>query len=189
MNFWPLPDCTSKHVPLSGPGSFAEDRGDRHHAAVDLYAPRGSKVVSTEPGIVIAKDKFTTPEEKSYWFVTYFVAIQGASGTIIKYCELEDVVVEIGDTMADGQIIGHVGNVLNFEKIDSTAPPYIQKIKNANNPSMLHFEQYSALPVTLENYSGGNWFDVEQPDNLLNPTDYLLALCKEEIYTEKIVAK
>jgi len=41
---------------------------------------------------------------------------------------------------------------------------------------MLHFELYAEKPVTLKNYSGGNWFDKVKPNNLLDPTKYLSSL-------------
>lgn len=180
MKHWPVPDSDSRDIPLEGQGSFAEDRGDRHHCGVDIYATRGSNVVSTEEGTAIAKGVFTTPKENPYWFTTYFVAIKHPSGHITKYCELEDVTVEIGDTIQGGQVIGHVGNVLNPDKVGPGSPEYIQRLIRTRIQSMLHFEMYEEEPVVLEDYSGGNWFSGEQPSNLLNPTDYLRSIHPED---------
>ena len=53
VRFWPLPDARPALPSDGDPGSFWEDRGDRHHAGLDLYAPAGSAVVSIEDGIVV----------------------------------------------------------------------------------------------------------------------------------------
>lgn len=176
MKFWPVPNCYSKNLPKSGPGSFAENRSDRHHCGVDIYAPKGSDVISIDSGKVLAKGVFSSPDVKPYWYTTYFVAIKNKTGKIAKYCELEDILVTDGSNVEAGQIIGHVGNILNFNNIDQNSPLYIQKIKDAGIKSMLHFELYAKEPFVLENYSGGNWFDKIKPSNLLDPTEYLLSL-------------
>ncbi|MDD5634939.1 MAG: M23 family metallopeptidase [Candidatus Omnitrophica bacterium] len=178
MKYWPVPDSYSKNIPLNGPGSFAEDRGDRHHSGVDIYASKGSVVVSIEDGIVVAEDIFTTPGKNPYWFMTRFVAIKNGSGQICKYCELEDVSVKRGDKVKGGQVIGHVGSVLDFNNIDQGSPLYIQKMKESGVKSMLHFELYAKGPVVFENYCGGNCFSSGLPDNLLDPTEYLLSIAK-----------
>lgn len=54
MRYWPVPDSYSKNIPLHGSsGSFWENRGDRYHCGVDIYAPPGSKVIAIECGEVI----------------------------------------------------------------------------------------------------------------------------------------
>ncbi|MEA1984377.1 MAG: hypothetical protein U9N13_01845 [Euryarchaeota archaeon] len=47
MKLWSLKYLEYDTFPMSpAAGSFWEDRGDRHHCRVDLYAPLGSGVVS-----------------------------------------------------------------------------------------------------------------------------------------------
>ncbi|MFO8235184.1 MAG: M23 family metallopeptidase [Bacteroidales bacterium] len=176
MKFWPVPNSYSKEVPISGAGSFAESRGSRHHYAVDIYAPVSSKVLATENGKVIAEGVFTTPAVKSYWNMTYFVAIKHDSGYIAKYCELGDLLVNKGDQVKGGEVIGHIGKVLNFKEINSQSPLYIQKIKEAEVEGMLHFELYKEEPVIFRDYNGGNWHNHQKPDNILDPTTYLSSL-------------
>lgn len=178
MKFWPVPESYLKEIPRSGPGSFAENRGDRNHCGVDIYAPSGSKVLSTEEGVVIAVGKFTSPEIKTYWNTTYFVAIKHASGYTVKYCELGMVYVSLNERVEGGQIIGNIGKVLCLEKINKDSPLYIQKSKEAGIKSMLHFELYEEVPVITESYTGGNWFDSKKPPSLLDPTEYLSSLNK-----------
>jgi hypothetical protein len=50
---WPVPESYSQRIPFPpSPGSFWENRDDRHHCGVDIYAPCGSVVVAVESGEV-----------------------------------------------------------------------------------------------------------------------------------------
>lgn len=162
------------HVPQKGePGSFWENRGDRYHCGVDLYAPENTEVVSIEGGIVADTGLMTSPEILPYWNPTYYVIIKQSSGLFCKYGELADFTVRKGDKIEAGNLIGHVGMVLNSKKINGSCPLYIQNLKN-KNPSMLHFEVWRSEPITVhKNYLGGNWFAEEMPENLIDPTGYL----------------
>jgi len=176
IKYWPAPNSYSRNIPINGPGSFAEDRGDRHHCGVDIYAPSGSDIVSIEKGIAIDIGIMTDPKIHSYWNTTYFVAIKNEErGIICKYCEMLDVVIRVGDKVEAGQLVGHVGTVLNFDNIDEYSPSYIQKVKENGNSSMLHFELYKD-GIEVDGYSGGNWFDKEKPENLLDPSELLRSL-------------
>lgn len=162
------------HVPQKGEtGSFWENRGDRYHCGVDLYAPENTEVVSIEGGIVADIGLMTSPEILPYWNPTYYVIIKQSSRLFCKYGELTDFTVRKGDKIEAGNLIGHVGMVLNSEKINGSCPLYIQNLKN-KNPSMLHFEVWRSEPITAhKNYLGGNWFAEEMPENLIDPTGYL----------------
>ncbi|HIH74268.1 MAG TPA: M23 family metallopeptidase [Methanosarcina sp.] len=162
------------NIPHKGEaGSFWEDRGDRFHCGVDLYAPENTEVVSVESGIIIETGLMTSPEVLSYWNPTYYVIIEHDKGIFYKYGELAGFTVRKGDEIAPGSLIGRVGMVLNSDKIDSSCPLYIRKLKN-KNPSMLHLEVWEDEPITIhENYLGGNWFSEEMPENLRDPEKYL----------------
>jgi murein DD-endopeptidase MepM/ murein hydrolase activator NlpD len=176
MRLWPVPDSFSKTIPiLSRPGSFWEDRGDRRHCGVDIYAPQQSKILAIEDGEVIKVGVFTSPDKSSYWHTTRYILIQNATGLVCRYAELADVIVSVGDFVKGGREIATVGSVLDLDKITEKAPMYIQKIREQNLPSMLHFELYQAIPIETDNYLGGNWFGDTKPKNLLDPTDYLRA--------------
>lgn len=177
---WPLPEDPSRRVPSRRePGSFAEDRGDRSHCGVDLYAPAGSKVVSIDDGLVIEVAPFTSPEMIPYWNETFFVVVENESGLFVKYAELAAVKVEPGDQLRAGDAVGLVGSVLNPEKIDGDAPAYIRDLKERDRPSMLHLELYESRPEPSERYRGGNWFGEGEPKGLLDPTRLLAAVSKE----------
>lgn len=174
MKYWPVPNSYSKEIPAAGlPGSFWEDRRDRHHCGIDIYAPEGSEVLSIEDGKIISIGIFTSPGVISYWNTTYYILMKNINGFICKYAELGSVFVGKGDSVKAGQLIGCVGKVLNDSKIDDNAPLYIKNIKNNMNYSMLHFELFDSIPKQSKYYLGGNWFEGAKPKNLLNPTDYL----------------
>ena len=174
MKAFPLPEIIEKPLRENGEsGSFWEDRKDRHHCGIDLYAPEGEPVLAIEEGEVIEVGIMTSPEMISYWNETYYIIIRNLSGLFCKYGELGSSNVKTRDTVEAGQMIGRVGTVLNNEKIDCSAPEYIQKLKD-KNPSMLHFELWEDEPVIEDdNYLGGNWFGDERPKKLLDPTEYL----------------
>ncbi len=174
MRYWPVPDSYSKNIPTDGsPGSFWENRGDRYHCGVDIYAPEGSEVLSVEDGKVIDVGIFTSPKTIHYWNTTYYMLIQNETGFICKYAELGDVTVNINESVKIGQLIGHIGLVLNSDKINERSPLYIKRIKKNRNESMLHFELYYSLPRGNKKYLSGNWFNSKKPESLIDPTDYL----------------
>jgi murein DD-endopeptidase MepM/ murein hydrolase activator NlpD len=184
MKHWPVPNSYSKIIPAAGPGSFLEDRGDRRHCGVDIYAPEGSDVFSIEEGKVIDIGIFTSPDKVSYWNHTRYVSVENKTGLICRYAELGDVTVMVGESVKAGQLIGHIGLVLDADKVTRDSPPYIQKIKKKENLSMLHFELYKSFPTETNEYLGGNWFGDTKPKNLLDPSDYLRATLEplEKLY-------
>ena len=176
MKYWPVPNSYSKDIPKAGlSGSLWEDRGDRHHCGIDIYAPERSDVLLIEDGEVTNSGIFTSPEKNSYWNTTYYVLVKNKTGFVCKYAELGDVIVSAGELLKAGQLIGHVGLVLNIDKITENSPAYIQKIKKNGNESMLHFELYRSKPDFDIDYFGGNWFGGTRPNDLLNPVDCLLS--------------
>ena len=171
---WPVPNSYCNIIPSDGtPGSFWENRFDRCHCGVDIYAPPSSDVVSIEGGRVIGTGVFTSPLKVPYWNVTYDVLVETDSGLLCRYAELGFVAVNTGDFVKAGQLVGNVGLVLDTCKITETSPPYIRKIKENGSPSMLHFELWDAQVVDSDNYLGGNWFGAGKPQKLLDPTAYL----------------
>ena len=177
MKYWPVPESYSKKVPeRNAPGRFWENRGDRHHCGVDIYAPEGSEVVCVEDGTVIEVGVFTSPERIPYWNVTHEVLIQHADGLVSRYAELGRLCVGQGDPVTGGQVIGHVGRTLDQSKIGDQAPPYIQKLNHNNHQSMLHFELYRAFPRKSAHYLGGNTFENRRPERLVDPTAYLKSI-------------
>lgn len=171
--YWPLPGSEHTFPKEGGAGSFWEDRGDRRHAGVDLYAPAGAEVVSIENGEVLSAGIFTSPEIVPYWNRTYQVTIAHASGIFCRYAELRDLTVEEGAEVDGGGIIGHVGEVLNLSLIGAGSPAYIRELKKRGRPSMLHLEVFTSAPGPNPNYLGGNWFSSRKPAHLADPA-YIL---------------
>ncbi|NYT01547.1 MAG: M23 family metallopeptidase [Methanosarcinales archaeon] len=177
MRSWPLPSSSHRDVPTSGPGSFWEDRIDRRHCGVDLYAARGSPVASVEDGLVLEVGVFTSPRRTAYWNATFYILVQGQDGRVLNYAELERLAAAPGDQVRTGDLLGQVGQVLNPEAIGDEAPPYIQRLRDGGCSSMLHLELYSSWEDSLladRSYSGGNWFAEERPEGLLDPSAILL---------------
>lgn len=170
LRHWPLPGI-GKILPAPGaPGSFWEDRGDRYHAGIDLYAPAGSPVAAIGDGAVISAGVFTSPDQVPYWNRTWEVTIAHGPGIFCRYAELGDVAVNPGVPVRGGDLIGHVGEVLNLRLIGPGAPPYIRALGDGGHDSMLHLEAYRSAPGPSPDYRGGNWFSRERPAHLLDPS-------------------
>ena len=177
MKCWPVPDSYEKAPPLKGAeGAFWEDRGDRHHCGVDIYAPEGSDVLAMDDGRVLEVGVFTAPEKVPYWHVTHYLLVSHGDGLIARYAELRDVTVEPAQTVKARQLIGHVGRVINVKKIEASSPGYIQRLRLNGRASMLHLELYRSLPGSEDAYMGGNTFSGFKPGGLLDPTGVLKAL-------------
>ena len=177
MKFWPVPDSYRKSLPRSGEaGCFWENRGDRNHCGIDIYAPPESSVLAVDAGRVVKVGIFSSPEAVPYWNVTHFILIRHEDGLVANYAELQEALVKEGDEVRGGDAIGLVGAVLNPEKITESSPFYVQRLKNNGHSSMLHFELYRGAPTFPSNYLGGNAFDPLRPPNILDPTTYLEGL-------------
>ena len=167
--YWPLPGTEHTFPEEGRSGSFREDRGDRHHSGVDLYAHKGARVVSIEDGKVVSDGVFTSPDLVPYWNRTYQVTIAHASGVFCRYAELMDITVEADGKVYGGEVIGHVGEVLDMSLIGSGSPANIRALKERGSMSMLHFEVFTSHPGPDPNYLGGNWFSPDKPAHLLDP--------------------
>ena len=157
-------------------GTFLENRGDRFHCGVDLYAPKNTPVFAVEDGIIYLTREFTNPNVISYWNTTYEIILQSNSTYFFRYAELHCVFVKKNDVVSAGDIIGVVGQVLNPEKINQAHPVYIQRLAKEKKLSMLHFEMYQNIPEPSDKYLGGNWFGTQLPKALCDPT---LFVCKD----------
>ncbi len=166
---WPVANSLDHKAPRSGPGSFWEDRGDRFHCGVDIYAPLGSEVVAIEQGLVVQTQLFTSPEMTPYWNDTYAVSIQHESGLVVRYAEMHDLSVHVGERINAGDVIGHVGKVLQPARITKEAPLYIQKLMERDHSTMLHIELFNRCPFEIPKYRGGNTFQPLRPNCLLDP--------------------
>ncbi len=155
--------------PVSGQGSFWEDRGDRHHCGIDLYATLGEEIFALADGEVIAIEIMTHPDYRHYWNITYQMVVK-SKDFYIKYGEIQEPELKVGDLVKKGQPIARVGQVLDGAKIGPDDPVYVQKLKNGKN-SMLHLECWKNNPITVHvKYLGGNWFDENKPENLMDPS-------------------
>ena len=169
---WPVPGSHDQKIQSSGAGFFWEDRGDRFHCGVDIYAPFGSNVKAMDDGLVVQTQLFTSRQMIDYWNDTFAVIIQHESGFVARYAEMHDVSVCVGERIKTGELLGHVGKVLQPSRITKESPVYIQKLKENENSTMLHLEMFDRFPFEIPKYLGGNTFQNERPDCLLDPTDF-----------------
>lgn len=142
--FWPLPDVTRKRWTFG----WGRAKGERHHAGVDLYAPRGSVVLAPESGTLIGSQRFVGPNSVA-------LLLQTDSGMVILFGEVEP------------------GSWRNHGLTDTSRIFAGQPVANVGiNPKgdqMLHFETYRS--GTTQNH---RWYQGKAPPPaLLDPTTYL----------------
>ena len=75
MKQWPVPKSYNKKIPNNNEsGSFWENRNDRYHCGVDIYAPKLSEVKSVENGRIINFGKFTSSDIIIFWFFFFIIS-------------------------------------------------------------------------------------------------------------------
>lgn len=173
---WPIKGDFSHQLPKeSDDGCFWQDRGDRRHAGVDLFAPAGTIVVAIQAAQVVQVFVHTSPGICPYWNTTYAISLKLASGIFLRYAELGEIYVNVNQVISCGDEIGKIGQVVLPERVMEKDPPYIQLLKDADHCAMLHLEAFSTLPSgNDELYLGGNYYGITVPPrNLLNPNKIL----------------
>lgn len=100
------------------------DGGRRRHQGVDIFAPRGTRVLAAHDGIVVHTGRFRLGG--------LVVHTAGRRGVLAYYAHLDRLRdgLAVGELVAEGEVLGYVGNTGNAR----TTPPH------------LHFE---ARPIAL----------------------------------------
>ncbi len=103
-------------IPTEGNRAFGTQRSATHtHQGIDLVAPRGAPVRAVAGGTVThASAKL---ERGFSGYGRHVVVRKGSAGPWFLYAHLDGVRVRPGDTVAQGQTIGTVGNTC-FNKSD-----------------------------------------------------------------------
>lgn len=144
------------------PGSFGYIRKNHIHEGIDLYAESGDPVYSIEDGVIISIVKFTGEIAGSpWWNNTYSVMIKHRKFTI-NYGEIiPNESLKVGDIVNAGDLIGNVETVLLIDK--------------GRPMSMLHLEMYTNGTLKpIKEWS----LNKIKPEELLDPTDYIISLVK-----------
>ena len=74
----------------------------RFHNGVDLSSPSGTPIVATRSGVVTVAQYSST--------AGYYVTVNHQDGFESKYLHMTHYIVDVGDTVTAGQIIGYVGS-------------------------------------------------------------------------------
>lgn len=140
------------------PGSFGYPRKNHRHEGVDIYCENDDPVYSIEDGIVVGIFEFTGEKAGSpWWNDTQCILVKGAS-FVINYGEIEvNNVLQVGDHVKEGDLLGKVKQVL---KVDKGRPM-----------CMLHLELYEKNTTEpVKEWGLGK----KRPQNLYCPTNFLM---------------
>lgn len=154
------------HVPNSEeePGSFASVRKHDIHCGVDIYLPEGTPISFLRHGQVVAIEPFTGPSVGSPWWLdTWAVYVWNGYETDV-YGELyRPAHLQVGQRVISGMLCGNIAKVLKNMK--------------GKPMTMLHFEQYEGKVLDSAVWELGK----PRPVDLIDPTEFLLKVCKENI--------
>lgn len=95
---WPLPGIGEDHI------SQTFQSG---HGALDIWAEKGTPIVASRAGIVVATEATNPMELDGYGNC---VVVHHQDGTESYYAHMDARAVEAGSVVAQGQVIGYVGN-------------------------------------------------------------------------------
>lgn len=176
MKVWPLPDSFNNSLPKkNSKGAFWEDRGDRFNAGVDIYAPDKSPLYAVENGKVIDIDIFSN-SNNSYLNETKYLIIKSPEKVNYKYCEVDDILVEIGDEIAAGQYIANIKQIINPDCIDNNTPFFVKELVYEDLLSKLHLEMYKSPFTEIRPYELGNYLGEEKPNSIIDPNIYFMGI-------------
>lgn len=145
---WPLPGIGEDHI--------SQDFWSGH-GAIDIWAAKGTPIVASRAGTVVATEATHPMELDGYGNC---VVIYHNDGTATYYAHMDSRAVNAGTTVTQGQLIGYVGNTgmsfgdhLHFEiRVNATANEF-------------YFgERIDPLP-----YVTGHDYDVSTPDSVQRP--------------------
>jgi len=101
------------HRVVQSYGGTISHKGDDHYA-VDFAMHRGTRVHAARAGIVAStkNDSQTTGSTEEFLDLANHIIIEHDDGTLGEYAHLkyEGVLVEVGDRIEQGQLIGYSGN-------------------------------------------------------------------------------
>lgn len=155
------------------PGAFAAVRKHDVHTGVDIYVPEYTYACAVEPGRIVRAGWFTGERSSPptpWWNDTAYLMVEGESGVVCYgeiHCSWLDSALRdwpdgfYGQEIDEGEGLGMVIPVLKEDKGRPT--------------SMLHIELYE------HGYRGEpvDWaLGAPQPAGLLDPTPFLLELCR-----------
>lgn len=156
---WPLKSFR-RFIPTGDhQGAFGAARKHDRHTGVDLYTPEGSFVYPIMDGKIVAREQFTGAAVGSpWWNDTWALYVYNAELDITTiYGELNRDIAPFNEEFVDASANTPIGAVSRVIKNDKGLPV-----------SMLHVEMYRGLVTT------SNWWHDKKPDNLLDPTPYLM---------------
>ena len=184
MKTWPLPNSFEEIIPKKGnEGAFWQERAGFFNCGVDIFGPEGSEVVAIDEGVVIDIGKFSSADESNYLNTTFYVIVRTIEKINYKYAELGDAIVEVGQRIKTGEIIGRLRKMVNPEMFDENTPFSVRESNFNLQSAKLHLELYKAPMMEVRPYDKGLFMGEEKPKSLLDPNVYLLGLNKnQDIY-------
>ncbi|MEK7635876.1 MAG: peptidoglycan DD-metalloendopeptidase family protein [Patescibacteria group bacterium] len=94
---------------------FTRNRGKRYHNGLDFGAPIGTPLLAAETGTIIAvgdQDNYRVNGKRTCYKAAYgkFVMVKHENNLTTLYAHLSRWIVNVGDKVEKGQIIGYSGN-------------------------------------------------------------------------------
>lgn len=179
MKYWPLANSNELQIPAKNePGAFWQDTGEGFNAGIDLFAPSGSDVLAIDSGIIAGIGDFTVIKEGTGFHKTKFVIIRTKEKINYKYCQLKNVLFEVGDSVKGGEKIAETTSMINEDDISHDTSFYVKELSTLDIESRLHLELYKVPFSEIRPYNAGIYLGEEKPKSLLDPKIFMQGLMK-----------
>ena len=111
--------------PVENPTDVSSTYDD--HNAIDFHASKGSEIYAMWGGVV---EEVVKTYDNSYMTDTQgteswgnYIKIRGSDGTCYYYAHMQqDIIWDVGDTIAGGQLLGHVGSTGRTYRVENGEP-------------------------------------------------------------------
>lgn len=151
------------------------DGGDREHEGLDIMAPKGAPIVSPTEAVVVRTGTGSGSGK--------YVTTANPGGESFVYMHLSEILVENGDELGGGDLIGYVGNTGNASGGAPHLHLEIRSSRRATDPYPRITEQFSLKQKI--NFLNNALADLNDEDDEEALVDFVVKTYQSELWLAK----